>query len=108
MQKAEGKPSKPKMADLVLSRAVSEEPPFSRVGVDYFGPIEVKLGRSRVKRYGVLFTCLAVRAIHLEKADSLDIDSCIDAFIARRGSVTEFRSDNRTNFVGAEREMREK
>jgi hypothetical protein len=58
----------------------------------------------------VLFTCLVTRAIHLEIAFSLETDSCVNAirrFIARRGTVKLFRSDNGTNLVGAEREMRE-
>jgi len=98
------------MADLPRDRLVPNEPPFTRVGVDYFGPIEVKRGRSMVKRYGVVFTCLAIRAIHLEVAHSLDTDSCINAFrrfIARRGQVKKIRSDNGTNFVGAKRELQE-
>ncbi|XP_072178274.1 uncharacterized protein [Diadema setosum] len=98
-----------KMADLPADRLTPDEPPFSRVGIDYFGPFELKRGRSVVKRYGVLFTCLSVRAVHLEMADSLDTDSCINAirrFIARRGNVREIRSDNGTNLVGAERELR--
>ncbi|XP_071483358.1 uncharacterized protein [Diadema antillarum] len=98
-----------KMADLPKDRLTPDEPPFTRVGMDYFGPIEAKRGRSTVKRYGVIFTCLAVRAVHLEIAASLDTDSCIDAirrFIARRGNVKEIRSDNGTNLVGAERELR--
>lgn len=97
------------MADLPEDRVSSEEPPFSYVGVDYFGPFEIKRGRSLVKRYGVIFMCLAIRAIHVEVASSLDTDSCINAlrrFIARRGQVKELRSDNGTNFVGAERELR--
>ncbi|XP_030836004.1 uncharacterized protein LOC115921870 [Strongylocentrotus purpuratus] len=98
-----------KMADLPIDRLRPDDPPFTRVGVDYFGPIGVKRGRSTVKRYGVVFTCLAIRAIHIEKADSLDTDSCIAAirrFIARRGAVREMRSDNGTNLVGAEKELR--
>jgi hypothetical protein len=98
-----------KMADLPESRVTPDEAPFTRVGVDYFGPIEVKRGRSIVKRYGVVFTCLAIRAVHIEKADTLETDSCISAirrFIARRGQVKEIRSDNGTNLVGAEKELR--
>jgi hypothetical protein len=43
-------------------------------------------------------------------ADSLDTDSFINAFIrmtARRGTPTYVVSDNGTNFVVAERELRE-
>ena len=85
-------------------------PPFTFVGVDFFGPILVKIGRSEVKRYGCLFTCLTVRAVHIEVAHSLDFDSFINAlqrFTCRRGQVLEIRSDNGTNFVGGERELRE-
>ncbi|XP_041371491.1 uncharacterized protein LOC121385021 [Gigantopelta aegis] len=77
-----------KMANLPADRLTSDEPPFTRVGMDYFGPILVKRGRSTVKRYGIIFTCLAIRAVHLEMAYSLDMDSCINCvrrFIARRG-----------------------
>ena len=76
------------MADLPADRLISDEPPFTRVGVDYFGPIEVKRGRCIVKRYVAVFTNLKVRAIHMEVVESLTTDSCINAlrrFIARKG-----------------------
>ena len=99
-----------KMADLPSDRLRPHEPPFTRVGMDYFGPLEVKKSRSVLKRYGVISTCLASRAVHIEKADSLDTDSCIDAirrFIARRGNVKEMRSDNGNNIVGARKRAQE-
>ncbi len=43
------------MADLPEERLMVDLPPFTNVGVDYFGPIEVKRGHSLVKRYGVIF-----------------------------------------------------
>ncbi len=47
------------MADLPSERVTPNKPPFTRVGVDYLGPFEVKSRRSVVKRYGVIYTCLA-------------------------------------------------
>ena len=69
----------------------------------------MKQGRSVVKRYGCIFTCLRIRAIHIEVIQSLDTDSFINAlqrFICRRGEPKELRSDNGTNFIGAEKELR--
>ena len=105
-----GKLIEQKMADLPEERVLPEKAPFTNVGVDYFGPIDFKRGRSHLKRYGVLFTCLTSRAVHLEVAYTLDTDSCINAirrFICRRGTITTIRSDNGTNFVGANRELKE-
>ncbi|CAC5382832.1 unnamed protein product [Mytilus coruscus] len=99
-----------KMANLPKERLISDKPPFTMVGMDFFGPFQIKQGRSLVKRYGVIFTCLSIRAVHLEIAHSMDTDSCINAIrrlISRRGNPEFIRSDNGTNLVGAEREMRE-
>lgn len=67
------------MADLPLDRVTPGEPPFTYVGVDYFGPFGVKYRRKVVKCDGVIFTCLAVRAVHIEVASSFDTDSFINA-----------------------------
>ena len=98
-----------KMADLPSERLTPDRPPFTFVGIDYFGPFLVRLKRSSVKRYGCLFTCLASRAVHIEISHSLDTNSFIDAlrrFISRRGGPEIIRSDNGTNFHGGERELR--
>ena len=99
-----------KMADLPEDRLISDQPPFTYVGIDYFGPFHVRRGRSLVKRYGAIFTCLTIRAVHIEISHSLDTDSFLLAlrrFLARRGQVKEIRSDNGTNFTSGEKELRE-
>lgn len=96
-----------KMSDLPSER-LNESPPFTYCGVDCFGPFMVKDGRKTLKRYGVLFTCLACRAIHVEVASSLSTDSFINAlrrFQAIRGPIRELRCDRGTNFVGASNEF---
>jgi hypothetical protein len=99
-----------KMSDLPEDRVVPCKRPFTYVGVDCFGPFVVRRGRSDVKRYGVIFTCLSIRAIHIEVAHSLDTESFINAlrrFVSRRGTPEEIRSDNGGNFVKGEKELRE-
>ena len=79
-----------KMADLPLDRVTPFDPPFSSSGIDLFGPFFIKKGRGQAKRYGVIFTCLSMRAIHIEVASSLSTDSFICAlrrFLARRGPI---------------------
>ena len=105
-KRLKGKPGVQQMADLPSERVTPDNPPFSFVSVDCFGPFVVKRGRSQLKRYGCLFTCLTMRAIHTEKLDSVEADSFINAymrFCARRSVPEKVRSDNGTNFVGGKR-----
>ena len=98
------------MSDLPAARLQIGQPPFFHTGVDLFGPFQVKQGRSVVKRYGCIFTCMTVRCMHLEVVHTLTTDSFISAlrrFISRRGSVAHIHSDNGTNFVGADRILKE-
>ncbi|XP_065084609.1 uncharacterized protein LOC135706865 [Ochlerotatus camptorhynchus] len=97
-------PTTPRMAPLPAARLAATVRPFSYVGLDYFGPIQVRVGRSCAKRWVALFTCMTVRAVHLEVVHSLSTESCK---MARRGSPVEIHSDNGTNFLGASRELRE-
>ena len=108
-QKLRGTVQEQRMANLPEDR-VQPAPPFSYCAVDYFGPWHVKEGRRQLKRYGVLFTCLASRAVHLEVANTLTADSFINAyrrFVGRRGPVRQLRSDQGTNFVGAKNELQQ-
>ncbi|KAF2892126.1 hypothetical protein ILUMI_14047, partial [Ignelater luminosus] len=56
------KPRIPETGQLPSDRLTRPLRPFTYVGMDYFGPINVTIGRRREKRYGVLFTCLSIRA----------------------------------------------
>ena len=97
------------MSNLPLDR-MTTEPPFTYCGLDLFGAIKVKEGRTILKKYGAIFTCLSSRAVHVEMVSSLETDTFIQAlirFIGRRGEVRQIRCDNGSNFVGAENELRE-
>ncbi len=100
----------PYMADLPESRLGYLQPPFANCGVDLFGPVLIKQGRKRLKRWVALFTCLTVRCIHLEVVDSPDTDDFINAlrrFTNRRGCPKEMFSDCGSNFKGAVNELKE-
>ena len=82
--------------------------PFVHCGMDCFGPMDSKNGRKTEKRYGLILTCLASRAVHVEMLDSLSTDAFINGlrcFIALRGTVSTLRCDQGTNFVGAKNEF---
>lgn len=102
-----------KMADLPSSR-VTESNPFSHVGVDYFGPLFIKERKYRnkttIKVYGCVFICMATKAVHIEIASDLTSDGFLSAFgrfIGRRGIPSHVYSDNGSNFVGANHQLRE-
>ncbi|XP_064631613.1 uncharacterized protein LOC135489914 [Lineus longissimus] len=98
-----------KMGNLPIDR-ISAIRAFENSGVDYFGPLEVKISGRLYKRYGVLFSCNYTRAIHLELTRKLDTQSCllaISRFTNRRGRPRKLRSDNGSNLVGASKELKQ-
>lgn len=102
-------PQVPEMSPLPDCRLALHEDPFTYTGLDFFGPVMVTVGRRQEKRYGALFTCLTVRAVHVELVSRMDTDSCIFAvrnFMCRRGPPKEIWSDNGSNLHGAENELK--
>ena len=49
-----------------LKMKVKELPAFKHTGLDYFGPLHIKQNKERKKTWLCIFTCITVRAIHLE------------------------------------------
>ena len=72
-RKLRGRALTQKMSDLPEER-VSPTAPFHYTGMDVFGPFYIKEGRKTLKRYGLIFTCLASRAVHLETLNSMEAD----------------------------------
>ena len=76
--------------------------------MDAFGPWYIKEGRKVLKRWGLIFTCLCSRAIHLETLNLMETDAFFNAlrrFINRRGNVRGLRCDQGTNFVREKNEL---
>ena len=73
----------PLIADIPEERSVASSV-FSKVGVDYFGPITVKIGRTNEKFWCCFFTCFTVRALHREIVQKLETDNCLNAFLMQQ------------------------
>ena len=92
----------PAMAPYPRSR-IEESPPFTYTGLDYVGPLYVKVSQPSAPRkvWLCLFTCLAVRAIHLEVVHDMTAEQfllCLRRFLATRGKPKQIISDNASQF----------
>ncbi|GFX22747.1 integrase catalytic domain-containing protein [Trichonephila clavipes] len=100
------------MADFPSDR-VNVSRVFTKVGIDYAGPFFTKLYPGKFKKsykcYVCIFICFAVKAIHLEIVTNCSTDDFLGAlkrFFSRRGKPHDIFSDNGTNFVGANNELK--
>ena len=110
-------PCKPThFADLPDNR-VSEDPPFTHVGLDFAGPLYVNEPRTSSgntsadsnKVYVCLFTCASTRAVHLELTRGLNVQDFLLAFrkfASRRGLPATIQSDNAKTFQSSSKEIR--
>jgi hypothetical protein len=87
--------------------------PFLSSGVDFGGPFQTKTMKGRggkiIQSYICLFVCLSTKAVHIELVTELTSDGFLAALrrmMSRRGRVANLHSDNGTNFVGADNEMK--
>lgn len=103
----------PLMGDLPSFR-INQIKPFSSAAVDYAGPFNISLGRSRgsksYKGYICVFVCTATKAVHLELVSELTSEAYLAAlrrFIARRGRCSRLVSDQGRNFIGASNLLKE-
>ncbi|UYV63113.1 hypothetical protein LAZ67_2003172 [Cordylochernes scorpioides] len=87
--------------------------PFTKTGIDFAGPVIVKTSNLRNARcdkaYIALFICMLPKAIHIELVSNLTTEAFLAAlrrFIGRRGRPAEINTDNATNFVGADKDLR--
>ena len=76
----------PQMSDLPIDRLPSKNGhfPFATTGLDYVGPFPIILQGKQYQAYILLFTCLVIRAVHLEISLGLSTDStllCIRRFL---------------------------
>ena len=102
------------MSDLPVSR-LERTPPFSSVGLDAFGPYLIHDGAHSTRRtkatkkiWGILFTCLFSRAIHIEPLYGMDTSSfrnSLRRFWSIRGTSSYMISDRGRNFLGARNQM---
>jgi len=99
------------MGELPLTQVQSSRP-FLTTGVDYAGPISLRLGpplsKTITKGYIAIYVCFVTKAVHIEVVTSLSIEVFLAAlrrFIARRGKIRTICSDNGNNFQGAANEL---
>jgi hypothetical protein len=101
------------MRDLLKGR-VEPNCAFLKCGIDYAGFFLLKSGlrknSSIIKAYVCLFIYFSTRALHLELVSDLNTDAflrAINRFFDRRGRSLVMYSDNATNFVGANHQLKE-
>ena len=108
-------PFRPPMAPLPPVRLgpTHDNSPFSNIGLDMAGPFAVKNSplEATKKRYFIIFTCLATRAVHLEPLLSASAHShlcAFERFITRRradGTLASVYADQGSNIRAAPPEL---
>ena len=83
---------------------------FTHVGIDFAGPLFIKVEKGTSKAYICIFTCASSRMVHLELTNCLSTDEFLQALhrmINRRGLCDTVWSDNAKTFKASDRGLRE-
>jgi hypothetical protein len=94
----------------IPSDRVKPSRPFAVTGIDFTGPLCIKVASDMHKAYITLFTCAATRAVHLELCTDMDTDKFLMALqrlVGRRGLPHTIYTDNARTFLAANFELLE-
>ena len=92
---------------------MNPSPPFFHTSLDLFGPFYIRntvKRRTTKKVYGVILNCMVTRAVHLELVEGYDTQSFLVSFkrfISIRGYPSFVHSDNGSQLVAANKELRD-
>ncbi|XP_065355419.1 uncharacterized protein LOC135949893 [Calliphora vicina] len=107
------RPFQQRMGDLPSCR-LQPGSTFLYVGIDFAGPMFIRSWKGRGSRtykcWLAVFVCLNTKAIHLEPVTDLSTPTFLASFrrfTSRRGTPLHVYTDNGTNFVGCNRELKE-
>ena len=113
-QKRKAQPLSQRMADFPQFRFQTPLRQYSKTGIDFAGPFQLKekrKGRSvgqRPKKYILVFTCLQTRHVHLEVTEAMDTKAVVNALIRfgnARGKPDIILSDNWSTFKSVNRDL---
>ena len=90
----------------LLRFRVAEEPAFTYTGVNFAGPLYVKMAGSATesKTWICLYTCYVIRTIHLDLVPDMTAESLIcsfKSFTARRRFPHKIISDNAAKTIAS-------
>ena len=97
----EGGPYKMPLMPPIPTERVSASAPFTYTGLDYFGPLFIKTKGGSQKVWVCLYTCLVIRAVHLELMYDMTAHQFLlglRRFIAQHGKPSKIISDNAAQF----------
>ena len=89
---------------------VKTQKTFGVTGIEFAGPLYIKVGSNIRKGYIALFTCATTRAVHLELSTDMTNENFLLAFqrfVGRRGLPHTVYTDNAQTFHATNKHLAE-